>query len=83
MNGPSGLKQAGWKPTTLKPGDKITVMYHPLRNGGSAEWGQLVAVQTADGTKLRWFGVPDAAAATARGRRGSHYPGAGGLTAVR
>jgi hypothetical protein len=29
----SGLHQAGWKPKTLQPGDKVSVTVHPLRDG--------------------------------------------------
>ena len=60
LNSPSGLIPAGWKPTTLKPGDKITVRYHPLREGKAwEEFGQLVDLQTADGTWLRGGGAAD------------------------
>jgi len=61
LNGVSGLKQAGWGPTTLKPGDQVTVTYHPLRDGKPG--GQLVGLVTADGTKLRGFGAPGVAPA--------------------
>jgi hypothetical protein len=47
----SGLKRNGWKPTTLKPGDKVTVTYHPMRDGTSA--GQLIEVATEDGQTLK------------------------------
>jgi hypothetical protein len=47
----SGLKRNGWKPTTLKPGDKITVSYHPMRDGTPA--GQLIEVVTGDGQTLK------------------------------
>ena len=35
---PNGLSRAGWKRTSLKPGDKATAVIHPLKdgtNGGS------------------------------------------------
>lgn len=47
----SGLKRNGWKPTSLKPGDKVTVTYHPIRNGTPA--GQLIDVVTGDGQILK------------------------------
>ena len=47
----SGLKRNGWKPTTLKPGDKVTVSYHPMRDGTPA--GQLIEVVTDDGQTLK------------------------------
>lgn len=31
--GVSTLLQAGWTPTTVKYGDKVTIVCHPLRNG--------------------------------------------------
>jgi hypothetical protein len=47
----SGLLRNGWKPGTLKPGDRITVTYHPMRDGTPA--GQLVEVVTEDGRTLK------------------------------
>lgn len=34
MGAPAHLFRAGWKPTTLKAGDKITVTLTPMRAGG-------------------------------------------------
>jgi hypothetical protein len=51
LNGLSGLRRNGWKPGTLKPGDKVTVTYHPLRDGKPA--GQLVQLETEDGVQLK------------------------------
>ncbi len=45
-----GLARQGWKRTTLKPGDKISVLIHPLKNGGPG--GSLMGVVTADGKTL-------------------------------
>jgi hypothetical protein len=47
----SSLQRNGWKPGTLKPGDRITVTYHPMRDGTPA--GQLVEVVTEDGRTLK------------------------------
>jgi hypothetical protein len=47
----SGLIRNGWKPGTLKPGDRVTVVYHPMRDGTPA--GQLVQVVTEDGRTLK------------------------------
>jgi hypothetical protein len=33
MGAPLQLYQAGWKPATLKPGDDVTVVVHPARDG--------------------------------------------------
>lgn len=32
-NSPNNLARQGWKSTSLKPGDKVTIVIHPLRNG--------------------------------------------------
>src|SRR5512144_17195 len=32
MTAPAYLARAGWKSTTVKPGDKVTVMVRPMRN---------------------------------------------------
>ena len=39
---PNGLSRAGWKRTSLKPGDKATVVIHPLKDGTNG--GSLVTV---------------------------------------
>ncbi len=51
LNGLSGLKRNGWKPGTVKPSDKVTVTFHPMRDGSAA--GQLVDLVTADGQTLK------------------------------
>jgi hypothetical protein len=51
LNGLGGLRRNGWKPGSLKPGDKVTVTYHPMRDGTSA--GQLLQVVTEDGQILK------------------------------
>src|SRR5512139_1860129 len=50
MNAPQNLVRQGWKRTTLKNGDKVTVLVHPLRDGKPG--GSFVAITLADGTKL-------------------------------
>lgn len=50
MNAPQNLVRQGWKRTTLKSGDKVSVVVHPLRDGQPG--GSFVAVTLADGTKL-------------------------------
>ena len=49
-NGPSDLYKAGWRRSAIKPGDKITVSFHPLRDGRPG--GSLLSVILADGTHL-------------------------------
>jgi hypothetical protein len=50
---PANLVQEGWKRTSLKPGDKVTIKIHPLRDGSKG--GSLAGAQLADGTKLGQF----------------------------
>lgn len=33
MTSPEHLARVGWKPGTLKPGDKVTLTIHPMRDG--------------------------------------------------
>ena len=67
MNAPQNLVRQGWKRTTLKTGDKVSVVVHPLRDGKPG--GSFVAITLADGTKLGGSGpgqnnaYPEAAAA--------------------
>jgi hypothetical protein len=49
MDNPMGLSRHGWKPGSLKAGDKIVVVAHPLRDGTSG--GQVVSV-TKDGKPI-------------------------------
>jgi hypothetical protein len=44
------LQRTGWKPVTLKPGDKVKVTIHPLKNGDPG--GQLASVTMEDGKVL-------------------------------
>ena len=48
MNGPQNLMHDGWKRSTIKPGDKVTVVVHPLRDGKPG--GSYVSITLADGT---------------------------------
>lgn len=47
---PNGLKRQGWKSNTIKSGDKVIAVIHPLRNGEPG--GALVMVTLPDGTVL-------------------------------
>ena len=47
MNSPLDLYRVGWRPTTVKAGDIITVVIHPTRDG--ARSGILVSGTGADG----------------------------------
>jgi hypothetical protein len=50
MNSPNNLVREGWKRTTLKPGDKVTVTVRPLRDGTPG--GQYVSIMLSDGKVL-------------------------------
>src|SRR5262245_33532693 len=41
-NSPNILSRVGWKADSLRPGDKVTVKVHPMRNGGAG--GSLTAL---------------------------------------
>jgi hypothetical protein len=44
------MTSAGWKFNSLKPGDKVTIQMHPLRDG--RQGGSLVSAELPDGRKL-------------------------------
>lgn len=50
MNPPTYLIRGGWRSTTIKPGDKISVVANPLRTGEPA--GKFVAITLPDGRVL-------------------------------
>ena len=50
MTSPNNLVLGGWRRSSMKPGDKVTVTYHPLLNGKPG--GSLVKVQLAGGQVL-------------------------------
>lgn len=56
MNGPNNLIRAGWKRTTIKPGDKVTVTINPLRDGRPGGW--YLGITLADGRTLGGAGDP-------------------------
>src|SRR5688500_4310423 len=50
MTAPSYLVRAGWKSSTVKPGDEVTVTVRPLKTGDPG--GLFVSVKLADGRTL-------------------------------
>ena len=60
LNSPNNLKRQGWKSSELKPGDKVTVVINPLRDG--TKGGLFVAATLADGKVIgdptRAYGGP-------------------------
>jgi hypothetical protein len=50
MNTPQNLVRSGWKRTSIKQGDLVTVVVRPMRNGSPG--GSYVSIKLADGTML-------------------------------
>jgi hypothetical protein len=51
MGGTGGLQRRGWRPDTVKPGDKVSVRVHPLRDGSYG--GQFVSIVLPDGKTMQ------------------------------
>ena len=51
---PNYLGRRGWSKTTLNPGDKVTVTYHPLKDG--TKGGTYQKVTLSDGKELMNIG---------------------------
>jgi hypothetical protein len=49
-NSPNTMARSGWRSTTLKAGDQVTISVHPLRDG--THGGRFISVKLADGTVL-------------------------------
>jgi hypothetical protein len=62
MGAPSSLYRSGWRQASVKPGDRVTVVVHPLRDGRSG--GSLVSIVLPNGTRLGAFGASAAPAPT-------------------
>jgi hypothetical protein len=58
MGGVGQITQQGWKPDTVRPGDKISVEMHPLKDGSRG--GQYLAATLADGRAFKNPGAPPA-----------------------
>jgi hypothetical protein len=51
--GPNSLSRQGWRPTTFKPGETVTLRINPMRDGTNA--GLFVGAKFSDGKTLgRW-----------------------------
>jgi hypothetical protein len=50
LNSPNNLKRQGWKSTSVKAGDAVTLVMNPLRDGKRG--GLFVSVTLPDGTVL-------------------------------
>ena len=55
---PNFLERRGWSKHTLSPGDKVSAVIHPLRNGQRG--GELMSVTLPDGKQMYMFGGPPA-----------------------
>jgi Family of unknown function (DUF6152) len=47
LGSPSHLLRSGWKPNTLKVGEKLTIVFNPLHDGGKG--GQYMSATDASG----------------------------------
>ena len=65
MTSPTFLVRAGWKATSVKPGDKVKAVARPLRNGDPG--GLFVSVTLPDGRTLTEQALPGANAPAAPG----------------
>ncbi len=53
LNSPNNLKRQGWKATSLKAGDAVSLVLFPLRDMAKQKGGLFVSVTLADGTVLK------------------------------
>lgn len=51
MDSPQAVYRQGWRPGTLKPGDKISLVIHPTKDGSHS--GRYVSATGPDGKALR------------------------------
>ena len=50
---PNTLSRSGWKPSTFKPGDVVTVRFNPMKDGNAA--GMFIGAKFSDGKTIgRW-----------------------------
>jgi hypothetical protein len=56
MQGTGQAQKNGWRPDTVKPGDRVTIAMHPLKSGSHG--GQLMTVVLPDGRKMAVTGLP-------------------------
>ena len=50
MQAVAAATSGGWRSDTVKPGDKVTIEFHPLKDGSRG--GELVAATLPDGRRL-------------------------------
>jgi Family of unknown function (DUF6152) len=52
--GPNSLSRQGWRPTTFKPGDPVTIKVNPMKDGSTG--GLFVGAKFADGKTIGNWG---------------------------
>ena len=52
LNSPNNLKRQGWKSSSVKTGEKVTLLTYPLRDMAEHKGGLFISVTLADGTVL-------------------------------
>jgi len=52
LNSPNNLKRQGWKSSSLKTGDQVTLQTYPLRDMTDHKGGLFITLTLADGTVL-------------------------------
>ena len=57
--GPNSLSRQGWRPTTFKPGDAVTMKVYPMKDGSPG--GQFVGAKLADGKTIGNWGRAEGA----------------------
>ena len=50
LNSPNNLKRQGWKSSSIKPGDQVTLMLNPLKDGSKG--GLFISITLPDGSVL-------------------------------
>ncbi len=53
LNSPNNLKRQGWKSSSVKAGDQITLVTSPLRDMSDHKGGLFISLTLADGTVLK------------------------------
>src|SRR5262245_33052377 len=48
--GPNSLSRQGWRPTTFKPGDEVSIKVNPMKDGSPG--GMFVGAKFADGKTI-------------------------------
>ena len=52
--GPNSLSRQGWRPSSFKPGDTVSIKVNPMKDGSTG--GQFVGAKLADGKTLGNWG---------------------------